>query len=319
MRIAAAALLLAYAFVMASAGARWLPRLSWPLRAPRTGIVAWQAAAISMATSAAAAGLILAVPCIRVSTDPAALRACLSLILDQYKTLPGAAMGIIGATLALGVLGRLTWCTVAAMKGAQHRRASHDDALTLIARPALIPEVSLIDDDRPAVYCVPGRRHRIVLTTGALRCLDSRQLDAVLAHERAHLSERHHLVLTSAAALTRAFPAVRFFVVAALQVSDLVEAAADDAAVRREHRLTLAGALLAVAAAGTPAGALGAGGTSAAQRIQRLIDPPQPASRTRRAITSAASITASALVFALPVLTLVIMTRCPQGHYAVSW
>ena len=56
-------------------------------------------------------------------------------------------------------------------------------------------------------------------------------------------------MLTFAAALRRAFPAIRFFAVAACQVSDLVEAAADDAAVRREHRLTLAGALLAVAAA----------------------------------------------------------------------
>lgn len=319
MRVAAAALLLIYAAVMASAGTRWLPRASWPLRAPRTGIVAWQAAALSMATSVIAAGLILAVPCIRVSTDPAALRACLSLIGDQYATLSGAAAGLSGGMLALGILGRLIWCTGAAMTGARHRRASHDDALTLIARPARIPEVSLIDDDRPAVYCVPGRRRRIVLTTGALRCLDSRQLDAVLAHERAHLSERHHLVLASAAALTTAFPTVRFFAVAARQVSDLVEAAADDAAIRRAHRLTLAGALLAVAAAGAPAGALGAGGTTAAQRIQRLIDPPQPPSRTRRAITSVASITAAALLFAVPVLTLAIMTRCPQDHFPVNW
>ena len=172
MRVAAAALLLIYAAVMASAGTRWLPRASWPLRAPRTGIVAWQAAALSVATSAVAAGLILAVPCIRVSTDPAALRACMALIRDQYATLPGVAAGLAGGMLALGVMGRITWCIVAAMKGARHRRASHDDALTLVGRPAQIPEVSLIDDDRPAVYCVPGRRRRIVLTTGALRCLD---------------------------------------------------------------------------------------------------------------------------------------------------
>ena len=113
--------------------------------------------------------------------------------------------------------------------------------------------------------------------------------------------------------------AIRFFEVAARQVSDLVEAAADDAAVRRKHRLTLAGALLAVATAGIPAGALGAGGTTAAQRIQRLIDPPQPPTRARRAITSAALITATALVLAAPVLALLIMTRCPPAHYVLSW
>src|SRR5438034_5303917 len=37
-----------------------------------------------------------------------------------------------------------------------------------------------VASDRPAVYCLPGRR-RIVLTTGALTRLDDRELDAVLA------------------------------------------------------------------------------------------------------------------------------------------
>ncbi len=318
MRAAVAALLLVYAVVMAAASSRWLPRASWPLRAPRTGIAAWQAAVLSVATSTVAAGLVLAVPCIRLSADPAVLRACLSLIREQYATPQGAAGGIAGGMLALGVLGRITWSTAMVAVDARRRRASHDDALALIARPAPISGVRIIDDDQPAVYCVPGRR-RIVLTTGALRRLDSRQLDAVLAHERAHLSERHHLVLTFAAALRGAFPAIRVFAVAAGQVSHLVEVAADDAAVRREHRLTLAGALLAVASAGVPAGALGAGGTTVAQRIQRLIDPPPPPSRTRRAVTSAATITASALIFAAPVLTLLIITRCPPTRYAINW
>jgi hypothetical protein len=71
--------------------------------------------------------------------------------------------------------------------------------------------------------------------------------------------------------------------------------------------------LLAVASAGVPAGALGAGGTTAAQRIQRLIDPPTPPSRARQVVVSAASITASALVLAAPILTLLIITRCPAA------
>ena len=157
------------------------------------------------------------------------------------------------------------------------------------------------------------------MTTGALRCLDDRQLEAVLAHERAHLSGRHHLVLTFASALQEAFPAVGFFAVAARQIGELIEVAADDAAIRREHRLTLAGALLAVATAGVPAGALGAGGTAAAQRIRRLIDPPHPPTpdaaghhlrrrdhchrpgprRTRP--------------------HLLVITPCPPAHYALSW
>ena len=52
-----------------------------------------------------------------------------------------------------------------------------------------------LDATRPAVYCVPGRPPTIVLTTGALAVLDTEQLTAVLAHERAHLAGRHHLLL----------------------------------------------------------------------------------------------------------------------------
>ena len=43
----------------------------------------------------------------------------------------------------------------------------------------------------PAAYCVSGRPPAIVVTTAALGALDDRQLDAVVAHERAHLAGHH--------------------------------------------------------------------------------------------------------------------------------
>ena len=315
MRIAAVALLLVYAAAVSTAGTRWLPRAAWPLRAPRTGIAVWLAGALSVAAAVMAAGLILAVPCARVSADPAMLRACLSLLRDQYASAAGAAVGAAGAVVALGVPGRVAWVHGSAVAAARRRRAVHDDALALIGRPGPAPDVKIIDADHPAAYCVPGRR-RIVLTTGALACLDSGQLDAVLAHERAHLSGRHHLLLSLAAALKDAFPAIGFFAVAARQVGDLVEVAADDAAVRRAHRLTVAAALLAVASGGIPAGALGAGGSAAARRIGRLIDPPRRASMARRAVTSAALAGASALAIAAFALALLAVTQCPAAGHA---
>src|SRR6266487_5914359 len=72
-RIAVAALLLAYAAAVAVAGARWLPRAAWPQRAPRAGIAAWLAGALSAAACAAAAGLILAIPCAHLITHPGTL------------------------------------------------------------------------------------------------------------------------------------------------------------------------------------------------------------------------------------------------------
>ena len=264
--------------------------------------------------SSVLAGLVLAIPCAQLSTDPALLRTCLSLLRAQYASAGGVVAGTAGALLTAVIVGRVAWYCGSAAAAARRRRASHDDVLAVIARPGPAADVRVIDGDRPAVYCLPGRR-RIVLTTGALTCLDDGQLDAVLAHERAHLSGRHHLVLALAVALRRAFPAVGFFAVAARQVAYLVEIAADDAAVRRAPRLTVASALLAVATAGVPAGALGAGGSAAAQRIQRLIDPPPRDSGARRAVTCIALAAAASLAVATIVLACVTIVRCPPAPY----
>jgi Zn-dependent protease with chaperone function len=156
--------------------------------------------------------------------------------------------GITGSLITVTVLGRVAWVYGSAAIVARRRRAAHDDVLAVVAEPGPAADVEIIDGDRPAVYCLPGRR-RIVLTTEALTCLGDGELDAVLAHERAHLSGWHHLVLTLAAALQHAFPVVGLFGLAARQVAYLVEIAADDAAVRRAPRLTVTYVALAAAAA----------------------------------------------------------------------
>lgn len=247
----------------------------------------------------------------RVSASPGGLlRACMMALRARYATPGGVAEGAAGGVLALAVLGRLAWCACSALAGSARRRARHDDALTLVARPGPAPGVLLIDHDQPAAYCLPGRR-RIVLTTGALRCLDDGQLDAVLAHERAHLAARHHLVLALAAALQRAFPRVRLFTVAAGQIACLVEMAADDAAARRAHRLALAAALLAMAAARIPVSALGAGGTAAALRVRRLLESPRPPGWGRRVTGAAIMLAVPVLTFSAPAVALAAITGCP--------
>jgi Zn-dependent protease with chaperone function len=313
-RIAVAALLLLAAAVPA-AGAPWLSRAAWPQRAPRAGIATWLACSLSVVVSLILAGLVLAVPCAQLSTDPAVLRTCLSLLRAQYVSPAGAVTGIAGILLATMVAGRVTWYYGAAVAAARRRRATHEDVLAVIARPGPAADVRIIDGDRPAVYCLPGRR-RIVLTTGALTCLDEAELDAVLAHERAHLSGRHHIVLALAVAVHRAFSPSGFFAVAARQLAYLVEVAADDAAVRRAPRLTVASALLAVATARVPAAALGASGSATAQRIQRLINPPPPDSRARRAVTYASLTAAVALATLAFVVAFVTITKCPPiAHF----
>ena len=69
----------------------------------------------------------------------------------------------------------------------------------------------VLDATQPAVYCVPGRPATIVLTTGALAVLGPDQLTAVLAHERAHLAGRHHLLLAVTRSLAAVAPVVPLF------------------------------------------------------------------------------------------------------------
>jgi hypothetical protein len=60
----------------------------------------------------------------------------------------------------------------------------------------------VVDDPVPQACAVPGRfgdRGRVLVTTGILRALGADERQVMLAHERAHLRERHHLYRTGAA------------------------------------------------------------------------------------------------------------------------
>ena len=117
--------------------------------------------------------------------------------------------------------------------------------LALIARddPG-VPGVRVLDHPGAAAYCVPGLRSQVVVSEGALKLLSQDELTAVLAHEAAHVRERHDLVLLPFAALRRALPWSKVVREAQAQVELLVEMAADDRARRYCSPRRLATALL---------------------------------------------------------------------------
>src|SRR5262249_31453431 len=80
----------------------------------------------------------------------------------------------------------------------------------------------------------------IVISAGALNLLDTDELAAVLAHERAHLRARHDLVLLPFTALLRAFRWSATARAANAEVALLVEMLADDRARRRRPARELA-------------------------------------------------------------------------------
>jgi Zn-dependent protease with chaperone function len=300
--VTVALVLWGYALVLATLGALALRRSSWVDRAPRLAIATWQALSVSVMLATALGGVALIVPTEAVSTNLAGLLgACAMALRAQFATPAGAATAIAGLALAMSVMGRWAYCWLAESARCKRTRQRHLEILAMVGRAGPRAGVTLMDHHKPVVYCLAGRPHRIVLSTAANDALDEPQLDAVLAHERAHLQGRHDLAVGAAIALARAFPWLQLFRDARDEITRLVELLADDHATRGANRLALAEAMLTLAADEAPAGALAAGGSTAARRIRRLIEGHRPVRAWRRGL----GLMAAVGLVALPLATLV--------------
>ncbi|GAB3109514.1 M56 family metallopeptidase [Janibacter alkaliphilus] len=174
------------------------------------------------------------------------------------------------------------------------QRRDHREVIDLVARHQ-DGRTRVLAHDAMGAYCVPGDGARVVLTEATLQRLDDAQLDAVLAHEDAHLRERHDLVLEFFSVLHTAAPPRARAEAALAEVRLLVEVLADRAAAARTSPVVLARALVALTSARHPDGSLGAGTSTTEARI-RLLVADEPAWRT------ALIYAAAALVVLLPLL-----------------
>lgn len=311
-----AAVLLVYALLLAGVAAPLLRKAAWVDRAPRLGIAAWQALKGGVLLAVVLAGIAPIVPHIRWGGGLAAfLHACAAALAAQYATPGGALVVALGGVLALAVALRAVYCLLAALVVAGRQRRHQRDMLALVGRRDPELDALVVDHDCAAAYCLPGRGRHVVLTSAALDALDEDQLRAVLAHERAHLRERHHLVLATARAAERAFPGVAPFGYARAEIDRLVEMAADDVASRDSRRHTVASALVALADGSAPAAALAAGGTAAVARVRRLLAPASPlgAAGTVLGCAAAALLVAAPLAMAAgPAMAVAQLTStCP--------
>ena len=278
-------------FLYALAVAWYLPGLLLRLTArgisARLGLAAWLTAMASVLASAVAAlqflvgaaiagwSRLAAVVCRSVAGAACAPTIYRSAIFELGL---GAAATVAALTVAV-----LTWRYGRGVQQAQRRTRAHAEAarITGCRLPGASPAV-VLDAPQPAAYCVPGRPAVIVLTSGALAVLDPAQLTAVLAHERAHLASRHHLLIVLTRGFAASFPAVPLFTHGAPEVARLAEMCADDAAARHSGPRTLIAALLAMGTGmAVPVTALAAAGYATTARVHRLLEPPCRARRAR--------------------------------------
>ncbi|MGH3254923.1 MAG: M56 family metallopeptidase [Streptosporangiaceae bacterium] len=267
---------LLFALYAAAAGklAPVLLRGPWAARSPRLAMTLWLVlpasflAAVVLAVLAATAPFPL--------TWPASPSGGGRMLLAGPAVPGGRAIAIAGLLLAAAVVLRAAGCVASELRRGRRSQREHAALVAAAGRPGHQPGVAIVDHDAPAVYCLPGGRHQIVISAGALAALTPEQLRAVLAHERAHLRRRHHAILGLATALGRAFPRVPLLGQARPQVAVLAEMAADDAAARRHDRDDLAAALVVLARVGARAATLAASGPEAVARLQRILDPEPP-------------------------------------------
>jgi len=289
--VTVAAILLVYAASVGTVGSRLLGRSRWALRAPLPGIAIYLAAAWSVVAALGLAGLTLAVHATALGGGLSRLiGACVIRLRDTYATPGGAAVAGLGLTLAGAVVAR-TAVTAATYWHAVRRQAvRHAETARLVGRPDPDLGAMLVDHAWPAAYCVAGPHPTVILTTAALQALDPDQVDAVLAHERAHLASHHHLLLAIARIGRQVFPFLPLMRDADTQITRLVEMHADDAATAHRDTRPLATALAVLAAAAGPAPGLAAATTDAVQRVQRLLRPAEPLSRLRRHLLGAGAV-----------------------------
>jgi Zn-dependent protease with chaperone function len=274
----------------------------------RLGLAAWLTALASVLASAMAAVALLAGAAIaglprlaEVVCRSVAGRACTPVVYRSAVFEVPLGVAAIAATLTAAVL---AWRYARAMQRAGRRTRAHAEAARITGRRLPLNGGSagrtvrgewgceatvVLDAPQPAAYCVPGRPAAIVLTSGALAVLDRDQLGAVLAHERAHLAGRHHLLISLSRGLAASFPGVPVFTRGPAEVARLAELCADDAAARRTGRAPLVAALLAMGTgAAVPAPALAVTSGSVTARVHRLLDPPRRVRHARYGLALAA-------------------------------
>jgi Zn-dependent protease with chaperone function len=175
--------------VLAAVSARWLagrlhPRVgTWLLTATAVGL----ALTSGLALTALAATAVGQIPLVGALGDWSVG----VLHRDDPASLTLALTACVLLVLALAAAGRAL---------IRRTRALINAARTARRLPTEIPfgRVVVFDDPCPDAYALPGVPGRIVVSTGMLDALNTRERQVLLAHERAHLTCGHHVFVALA-------------------------------------------------------------------------------------------------------------------------
>jgi Zn-dependent protease with chaperone function len=302
--VAAAVLLGVVALALAWPVPVALSRAAWPSRSPATALALWQG--IALGGGLAMIGSLLVFGAAPAGSIAGAARDLLPVFVagpipDGYGVVNLAAL-----TLAVGLAVHLALNLVATAVRAERARRRQHRLVDLLAEPGGDPSAPrVLSHPVPVAYCVPGIRTATVITEGLVELLDADELRAVVAHERAHLDQFHHLVLLAFRAWHGALPWFPIANRAERAVALLTELLADDGARRLTGDQPLRRALVLVGSAGEPGAYADAGGVNPdagmlEQRLERLEPGRHPLTPGARM----ASWVATGAIVATPVVVL---------------
>lgn len=330
--LTASYLLLGLAIILAWPAPIVLSRARWTSRSPFTALLLWQAIALAGGLSMIGAFLVWGL--VPLGGD---LLSALAGFWNILTGAPGAALLTVIHVFALStavLLGaHLIFTLLLTAYKVARQRNRHRRLLALLSDPSSsIPGAVVVEHQAPVAYCLPGFTGSLtVLSRGLLDSLDAKGLRGVVAHERAHLDQRHDLLVLAFESWNQALPWLPTSRLARIAVQELIEMLADDAALEQVSRQDLLRSLVTVSsgmgasnvgeapafldggsneapthgsadstvgparAAGVPAGQL------SSLRLRRLLSPVPELTISARAAVMATSV----LLVAVPTFALV--------------
>ena len=228
--LAALALLLAWPVPLL------LARASWPSRSPALALLLWQA--IAVAGGLSMVGSLLAIGLAPFGGHPFGVIDWVAGNGAAVQAHPGNLLALTGAVLLTGHL--LLNLLVTVVRSERQRRR-HAQLLQLLSTPLEGSTARVIDSPAPVAYCLPGALSSVtVVSAGLVSLLDDDELQAVIEHERAHVDQRHDVVLVLFRAWRASLPWFPIAYRAEREVGMLVEMIADDRARRTVDDAVLA-------------------------------------------------------------------------------
>ncbi|WP_031104411.1 M56 family metallopeptidase [Streptomyces sp. NRRL S-146] len=295
--------LVGYTAVVGLVAPHLILRARWPHRAPALAAAVWQALTVAFSIGAALTAYHLALPAEHLHAGVLGLLHSCGLNIGAGSPDPAIAHRlavVLPGSVGVALAGSFFFHVVRA----RLTRARHREAVDLVGRRSARLSATVLPYDVPAAYCLPGRHPRVVISDAAVRELTTEQLTAVLEHEQAHISGRHHLALAAAEAFHSVFRRLPLARHTREQTALLLEMIADDRALRGHSDEALATAMYEMAAARTPKGAFAAGGHTVLIRLKRVLGP-------RKAPHPAVWAAVAAAAVAVPMLPLLV--ACPPG------